>query len=47
MQRFRITTYFMDGDIFYGQDRLELIDAALKSPFKPGAFKNSKVASSE
>lgn len=26
-------TYFVDGDMFYGQDRLELIERALKTPF--------------
>lgn len=27
-------TYFVDGDMFYGQDRLELVERALKQPFK-------------
>jgi len=26
-------TYFVDGDMFYGQDRLELIERALQQPF--------------
>ena len=26
-------TYFVDGDMFYGQDHLELVAAALKQPF--------------
>jgi 2-hydroxychromene-2-carboxylate isomerase len=26
-------TYFVDGDMFYGQDRLELVERALKQPF--------------
>ena len=26
-------TYFVDGDMFYGQDRLELIERALHNPF--------------
>ena len=26
-------TYFVDGDMFYGQDRLELVERALKMPF--------------
>ena len=26
-------TYFADGDMFYGQDRLELVERALKQPF--------------
>lgn len=27
-------TYFVDGDMFYGQDRLELVERALAKPFK-------------
>ena len=27
-------TYFVDGDMFYGQDRLELIARALKTPYQ-------------
>ena len=27
-------TYFVDGDMFYGQDRLELVERALQKPFK-------------
>ncbi|MDE0941685.1 MAG: 2-hydroxychromene-2-carboxylate isomerase [Alphaproteobacteria bacterium] len=27
-------TYFVDGDMFYGQDHLEMIERALKQPFK-------------
>ncbi|MBT5457015.1 MAG: 2-hydroxychromene-2-carboxylate isomerase [Rhodospirillaceae bacterium] len=27
-------TYFVDGDMFYGQDRLELVECALERPFK-------------
>lgn len=27
-------TYFVDGDMFYGQDRLELVARALKTPFQ-------------
>ena len=27
-------TYFVDGDMFYGQDRLELVERALRQPFK-------------
>ncbi len=27
-------TYFVDGDMFYGQDRLEMIERALIKPFK-------------
>ncbi|SLN30186.1 2-hydroxychromene-2-carboxylate isomerase [Oceanibacterium hippocampi] len=26
-------TYFVDGDMFYGQDRLEMVERALKQPF--------------
>jgi 2-hydroxychromene-2-carboxylate isomerase len=26
-------TYFVDGDMFYGQDRLELVERALREPF--------------
>ena len=26
-------TYFVDGDMFYGQDHLELVERALKEPF--------------
>jgi 2-hydroxychromene-2-carboxylate isomerase len=26
-------TYFVDGDMFYGQDRLEFVEHALKTPF--------------
>ncbi len=29
-------TYFVDGDMFYGQDRLELVARALKQPYRPG-----------
>lgn len=27
-------TYFIDGDMFYGQDRLELIERAIERPFR-------------
>lgn len=27
-------TYFVDGDMFYGQDRLDLVERALRRPFK-------------
>lgn len=33
-QVFGSPTYFVDGDMFYGQDRLELLERALKTPFK-------------
>ena len=26
-------TYYVDGDMFYGQDRLELVERALATPF--------------
>jgi 2-hydroxychromene-2-carboxylate isomerase len=26
-------TYFIDGDMFYGQDRLEMVERALQQPF--------------
>ena len=29
-------TYGVDGDMFYGQDHLELVDRALRKPFAPG-----------
>ena len=28
-------TYFVDGDMFYGQDRLELVERALRQPYAP------------
>ena len=27
-------TYFVDGDMFYGQDHLEMVERALKTPFE-------------
>ena len=27
-------TYFVDGDMFYGQDRLELVERAIRNPFR-------------
>jgi len=27
-------TYFVDGDMFYGQDRLEMVERALRRPYK-------------
>jgi 2-hydroxychromene-2-carboxylate isomerase len=26
-------TYFVDGDMFYGQDRLEMVERALAKPY--------------
>ena len=36
-------TYFVDGDMFYGQDRLELVERALHHPFAGAWPKTSKV----
>ncbi len=33
-------TYIVEGDPFYGQDRLEMVDRALVQPFKPGRWQN-------
>ena len=33
-------TYFVDGDMFYGQDHLEMLERALQKPFAPHSFKN-------
>ncbi|SPH20193.1 2-hydroxychromene-2-carboxylate isomerase [Ascidiaceihabitans donghaensis] len=33
-------TYFVGGDMFYGQDHLELVARALEKPFEPNAFRN-------
>ncbi|MEM7544225.1 MAG: 2-hydroxychromene-2-carboxylate isomerase [Pseudomonadota bacterium] len=33
-------TYFVDGDMFYGQDHLELVERALKQPFAAPGFIN-------
>lgn len=33
-------TYFVDGDMFYGQDRLEMVERALSHPYK-GAWPKS------
>ncbi len=30
---FGAPTYFVDGDMFFGQDRLELVERALQRPF--------------
>ena len=32
-------TYFLDGDVFYGQDHLEMLKRAIETPFAPNAFK--------
>jgi len=36
-------TYIVDGDPFYGQDRLELVDHALRQPFAPNRWQNPPV----
>ncbi len=33
-------TYFVDGDMFYGQDRLEMVERALRQPYKPSGLPN-------
>lgn len=38
-------TYIVDGDPFYGQDRLELVAAAVKHPFAPTDWVNPPVDS--
>jgi len=37
-------TYVVDGDPFYGQDRLELVERALTKPFAPTSFRNPPVS---
>ena len=36
-------TYFVDGDPFYGQDHLELVERALSRPFAPSTWTNPAV----
>ena len=36
-------TYIVDGDPFYGQDRLALVERALNQPFAPSTFTNPSV----
>lgn len=36
-------TYVLGGDMFYGQDRLELLERALVTPFAPTAWRNPPV----
>lgn len=31
-------TYFVDGDMFYGQDYLEMVERALRQPYKPSVY---------
>ncbi|MEL7463800.1 MAG: 2-hydroxychromene-2-carboxylate isomerase [Pseudomonadota bacterium] len=33
-------SYFLDGDMFYGQDRLEMLERALETPFAAPGFTN-------
>jgi len=33
-------TYFADGDMFYGQDRLEMVERSLRQPYKPSGAPN-------
>ncbi len=33
-------TYVLDGDMFYGQDHLEMLERALQTPFAPSGFRN-------
>ena len=35
-------TYFLNGDMFYGQDHLEMIERALHTPFMPHRFSNQR-----
>ena len=37
-------TYIVDGDPFYGQDRLDLVERALTRPFAPTAWSNPPVS---
>ena len=36
-------TYFVDGDMFYGQDRLELVERSLRQPYA-GAWPKTSTA---
>jgi len=36
-------TYFVDGDPFYGQDHLEMVEYALSKPFAPNTWSNPPV----
>lgn len=36
-------TYFLDGDMFYGQDRLEMLERALGQPFRSANWNNPRV----
>lgn len=43
MAVFGSPTYIVDGDPFYGQDRLELVERALDRPFAKSAWRNPSV----
>jgi 2-hydroxychromene-2-carboxylate isomerase len=36
-------TYFLGDEMFYGQDRLEMLARALERPFAPGRYRNPSV----
>ena len=38
-------TYIFDGEVFYGQDRLDMLDRAIQQPFRPSTWINPKVSS--
>ena len=44
MGLFGSPTYVVNGDPFYGQDRLEFVDRALEQPFAPASWKNPPVS---
>jgi 2-hydroxychromene-2-carboxylate isomerase len=35
-------TYGVNGDMFYGQDRLDFVERALERPFRPSGFRNPR-----
>jgi 2-hydroxychromene-2-carboxylate isomerase len=37
-------TYIVDNDPFYGQDRLELVERAIRQPFAPSTWVNPRVS---
>ena len=40
-------TYFIDGDMFYGQDHSEMVERALRQPYKPSNFARGRTQSGE
>lgn len=36
-------TYVLEGEVFYGQDRLEMLERSITQPFAPTAWKNPPV----